>query len=392
MDRASKDPFDLMSEIESILGIRFCPMNWPIGTEGDFKGIYDRREKHIQLYSGGDHGASIVSSVTGTTDDPAFRSLLDEYHYNKFTEELELLEEAGDPYDHDKIIAGELTPMFFGSAMNNFGVEPFLREFLNLAPCPGPHRSNLGRIEADDPNFSGFIFKIHANMNPAHRDRIAFLRICSGHFEKGMEVTETRTGHRVRLSQPQQFMAQDRVMVEDAWPGDIIGLFDQGDFTVGDTVTNGSPKLQFEPLPVFPCERFAIVSPRDSMKRKQFTKGVRQLAEEGAVQVFHKPDAGMETIIIGAVGELQFEVFRHRMQNEYGVELRFNEMPHSAARWIESDSDVESLKLPSGVARIEDDEGKPVLLFENSWSIDMSIDRNPGLELREIKLVREEAI
>lgn len=393
MDRAAKDPFELMDEIETVLGIRCYPMNWPIGTEGDFKGVYDRQSRQIQLYSGGNHGASMVSSITGSTEDESFRALLDDYHYNKFTEELELLDMAGDPYDYDRIIKGELTPMFFGSAMNNFGVEPFLKAFLELAPCPGAHKSSMGKIEADDPDFSGFIFKIQANMNPAHRDRIAFMRICSGHFEKGMEVTQTRTGRQVRLAQPQQFMAQDRVVVEDAWPGDIIGIFDQGDFTVGDTVSAGKKRLQFEPLPVFPCELFATVSPKDSMKRKQFSKGVQQLAEEGAVQIFRRPDTGMETIIIGAVGELQFEVFCHRMKGEYGVDLRFANMPHSAARWIDSEvKDLDSLKLPSGVMRIEDNEGMPVLLFENRWSIDMSIDRNPGLELREIKLQREEVV
>ncbi len=386
MDRAAKNPFELMQEIEDVLGIHSYPMNWPIGIDGDFKGVYNRREKRIELFEGGNHGQSFVESIQGSPEDPIFADLLGSYYHDKLTEEMELLDMAGDKFDLRSVLNGTLTPIFFGSAMTNFGVLPFLEEFIQMAPCP---QEKLAGEEIIDPvasPFTGFVFKIQANMNPAHRDRLAFLRICSGKFEKGMETWQTRTGRQIKLAQPMQFMAQERTIVEEAYAGDIIGLFDPGIFHIGDTLSVQDAKLQFEGIPVFPSEHFARVTFADSMKRKQFQKGITQLAEEGAIQVFKQIDIGVETLIIGAVGVLQFEVLEHRLNNEYGVPLRLQQLPYRYARWITNpELDPRGLTLTSTAMIAEDAEGAYVLLFENEWGIEWAKEKNKGLELADIK-------
>lgn len=251
LDRAGKDPFSLMEEIEKVLGIRSYPMNWPIGTDGNFKGVYNRTKGRIELYEDGDHGQNKAQIVNVDIEDQKLTDLLGEAYHNQLKDEIELLDMAGDDFDKDAVQNGDLTPMFFGSAMTNFGVEPFLESFLNLTYRPEPRLSNQGVIEPENPNFSGFIFKIQANMNPAHRDRLAFLRICSGKFEKGMSVYNSRTGKKIRLSQPQQFLAQDREVVEEAYPGDIIGLHDPGVFRISDTLSEEDATLKFERIPMF---------------------------------------------------------------------------------------------------------------------------------------------
>ncbi len=385
MDRASKDPFALMEEIENVLGIRSYPMNWPIGTDGDFKGVYNRKHKHIELFEGGRHGQTAVNSIKGSVDDPVFADLLGSHYHDKLCEEIELLDMAGDEFSMEKIRNGELTPMFFGSAMTNFGVEPFLEEFINMAPAPGIRTSDAGEIDPESENFSGFIFKIQANMNPTHRDRIAFLRICSGKFTRGMSVYHVQAGKEVKLAQPQQFMAQERAIVEEAYPGDIIGLFDPGIFNIGDTLCEGNKHFKYEGIPIFPAEHFARVTPADSMKRKQFIKGISQLSEEGAIQVFKQPDTGMESIIIGAVGVLQFEVLEHRLKHEYGVDLRVQHLSFKHARWIVSEmEDYRKLNLTSSTMLVEDDDGRAVLLFENDWNIRWAEDKNKDLTLADI--------
>lgn len=388
MDRASKDPFELMEEIENVLGIRSYPMNWPIGTDGDFKGVYDRKRKQIELFEGGRHGQTAVSSVKGTVDDPVFADLLGSHYHDRLCEEIELLDMAGDEFSMDKVRSGELTPMFFGSAMTNFGVQPFLEEFINMAPAPGIRLSDSGEVEPGSENFSGFVFKIQANMNPTHRDRIAFIRICSGKFNRGMPVFHMQAGKEIKLAQPQQFMAQERAIVEEAFPGDIIGVFDPGIFSIGDTLCEGNKRFKFEGIPIFPAEHFARITPADSMKRKQFLKGISQLSEEGAIQVFKQPDTGMESIVIGAVGVLQFEVLEHRLRHEYGVDLRLQHLSFKHARWIVSDidniEDAKKLNLTSSTMLVEDDEGRPVLLFENDWNIRWAEEKNKGLRLSDI--------
>ncbi len=385
MDRASKDPFELMEEIENVLGIRSYPMNWPIGTEGDFKGIYNRKLNQIELFDGGDHGQTQVSSTVGKVDDPVFADLLGSHYHSKLCEDIELLDMAGDEFDKKKIRGGELTPMFFGSAMTNFGVQPFLEEFLGLAPSPGVIETSEGEVDPESDKFSGFIFKIQANMNPTHRDRLAFLRICSGKFTRGMSVKHVNAGKEVRLSQPQQFMAQERTIVDEAYPGDIIGLFDPGIFNIGDTLYEGGGNIKFEGIPIFPAEFFARVTPADTMKRKQFIKGIDQLSEEGAIQVFKQIDIGIEALIIGVVGALQFEVLEYRLKNEYGVQLRLQNLPYRHARWIGNEGlDPRKLNLPSTAVIVEDKLGRNSILFENEWSIRMAEERNKDLKLIDI--------
>jgi peptide chain release factor 3 len=386
MDRASKNPFELMEELEQVLGISAYPMNWPIGTDGDFKGVYNRENKHIELFGASNHGQTVVSSTRGTSDDPIFLDLLGPYHHQKLTEDIALLDMAGDAFDKAKVLRGELTPLFFGSAMTNFGVEPFLQDFLKLAPPPIPKPSSIGEVDPVDGAFTGFIFKIQANMNPTHRDRIAFLRICSGKFEKGMTVTHVRSGKEIRLSQPQQFMAQDRNMVEEAYPGDIIGLFDPGIFSIGDTLSEKNAKLEFDGIPIFPAEHFARISAKDTMRRKAFVKGIHQLSEEGAIQIFKQIDIGTETFIVGTVGVLQFEVLEHRLMSEYGVEIRLQNLPHKHARWLKDlTQNPKDLTLNGSTLRLSDKLDRPALLFENEWSIGWAKDKNRDLELLEIR-------
>ncbi len=385
MDRASKDPFELMQELEDVLGIRSTPMNWPIGIDGDFKGVYNRKLGQIELFtSDKTHGQAVIGSNRGNVDDPVFSSLLGEPYYSRLVDEISLLDVAGDPFDLKRILRGELTPLFFGSAMTNFGVAPFLEEFLQIAPCPGLREFGETLVEPTKDDFTAFIFKIQANMNPNHRDRLVFVRICSGLFERGMQVNHSGSSKPIRLSQPQQFMAQDREIVDIAYPGDIIGLFDPGIFRIGDALTakNG---LLFSGLPSFPPEHFARVAAKDTMKRKQFVKGITQLSEEGAIQIFKQLDFGLEEFIIGAVGVLQFEVLEHRLKNEYGVDLRLLQLPFRFARWItDSPKPPQELNLTSSTLPTEDRRGVHVLLFENDWSIQWALDKNKGLSLRDI--------
>ncbi|MDD4096002.1 MAG: peptide chain release factor 3, partial [Oscillospiraceae bacterium] len=287
MDRASKSPFDLLDELEKVLGIRSTPMNWPIGTDGDFKGVYMRENEQVLLFNASvqDHGASKVKTIEAPAGDPSLLKIFGEPYFSTLNNDIELLDMAGDPFDEEKILKGELTPVFFGSAISNFGVEVFLRRFLEIAPFPTTRKTDKGPVDPTSDRFSGFIFKIQANMDPNHRDRIAFLRICSGRFEKGMDVKHMRLNKKIQLAQPQQFMAQDRNLVDVAYAGDIIGLFDPGHFRIGDTLVDPGSAFRFEDIPVFPPEHFARVMPKDSMKRKQFLKGLEQLSEEGAVQL-----------------------------------------------------------------------------------------------------------
>ncbi len=387
LDRAGKHPFELMEEIEKVLGIQSYPMNWPIGTDGDFKGVFDRQKHQIEVFHEKNHGQSIVESTVSDVSDPAFKDLLGESYHNQLMEEIELLDMAGDDYDLNKILKGELTPVFFGSAMTTFGVKPFLEYFLSTTNPPSGRMSNHGEISPENDNFTGFVFKIQANMNPAHRDRIAFIRICSGEFEKGMEVNHVRVNKKVRLSQPQQFLAQDRVVVEKAYPGDIIGVHDPGIFNIGDTLCQDGSKTEYEGIPMFASEHFAKVYAKDSMKRKQFLKGVTQLAEEGAIQVYRQLYIGTEELIIGVVGVLQFEVLEFRLQNEYGVEIKMQQLPYKHVRWVEmKDFDPDTFKTTTDTLIVEDDNEKPVLLFQNEWSIQRVAERNPNAVLKEISV------
>ena len=384
MDRAAKDPFELMEELEQVLGIRACPINWPIGVDGDFQGVCHRDERAVELYFSADHGRTQAQKTVIGLDDPALSGALSERYRKRLHEELELLDEAGEAFDLDAVRRGELTPMFFGSAVTNFGVEPFLDRFLRYTLSPSPRESDQGMIDPEDERFSGFIFKIQANMNPAHRDRLAFLRVVSGTFRKSMTVWHSGTGKDIAVKQPQQFMADERESVEEAYPGDIIGLFDPGIYRLGDTLAEGR-RIRFEKIPIFAPERFARVRPLDSMKRKQFQKGILQLAEEGAIQTFRRNETGLEEFIVGVVGELQFDVLSYRLKGEYGVDLLMDRLPYRFVRWVTSaDTDVDALNLTSTTARGFDAHDNRVLFFENDWSIRLAGERNKGLELAEI--------
>jgi peptide chain release factor 3 len=391
MDRASKNPFDLLDELEKVLGIHSVPINWPIGTDGDFKGVYNRKYNRIELFDSGkgDHGASVVKVSVTNVEDPDLANLIGTDYQQQLINDIELLDIAGDDLELDQVGRGLLTPVFFGSAINNFGVEAFLNEFLAIAPPPTSHLAGDQIIAADEDFFSGFVFKIQANMNPDHRDRMAFIRICSGYFAKGLEVRNVRENRLIRLSQPQQFMAQERSIVEEAYAGDIIGVFDPGLFQIGDTLVEGNRVVRFDDIPVFPPEHFARVMTADSMKRKQFLKGISQLSEEGAIQVYKQPDIGTETYIIGVVGALQLEVLEYRLKNEYGVTIRQNTLNYQKARWIRPDAsgqlpDLKRLSLTSTTLLVMDKEDSPVLLFESDWAITWALDRNPGLVLESI--------
>ena len=383
MDRAAREPFALMEEIENVLGIRTCPMNWPIGVDGDFQGVYIRDTKRISLYSGGNHGASMVEETQVPLDSSEADRLIASHYLTRLRNEVELLDVAGDAFDKAAVLQGQLTPMFFGSAITNFGVEPFLEAFLDITPPPLPRASDQGLIRPDADFFSGFVFKIQANMNPAHRDRLAFVRVVSGEFRKDMNVWLSGDDRLVQLKQPQQFMANEREAVEAAYPGDIVGLFDPGFFHLGDTLSNG-PRLRFSSIPIFAPEHFARVRPEDSMKRKQFLKGITQLAEEGAIQLFNRNETGFEELLVGVVGMLQFEVLDHRLRTEYGVSMLMDTLSFRFVRWVsKSPIPIDRLKLTSTSGRAADGEGRPVLLFENEWSIRLATENNAGLELAE---------
>ena len=382
MDREAQDPFQLLEDIESELGIKTYPMNWPIGSGKEFKGVYDRKNERIIAFNGGNHGATEVEAIEGSVDDERFREILGSALHDKLMEDIELLDIAGDEFDVEKVRTGELTPVFFGSALTNFGVEPFLENFLEMTTSPLPRQSNIGEIDVFDENFSAFVFKIQANMNKAHRDRIAFMRICSGKFQKGLEVFHMQGGKKVKLAQPQQFMAQDREIVEEAYAGDIIGVFDPGIFSIGDTLCMPSKKFKFEGIPTFAPEHFARVRPVDTMKRKQFVKGVTQIAQEGAIQVFRENHVGMEEIIVGVVGVLQFEVLEYRLKSEYNVEIKMDRLPFRYVRWIENnDVDVDKLNLTSDAKKVKDFKDRNILIFQNDWGINWALEHNKGLIL-----------
>jgi len=383
MDRAAKDPFALMEEIENVLGIRTCPMNWPIGVDGDFQGVYIRDSGLISLYSGGNHGASMVEETQVRRDSPEAEKLIAGHYLQRLQNEIELLDVAGDAFDREAVLHGQLTPMFFGSAITNFGVEPFLEAFLDITPPPLPRKSDMGEIRPETDFFSGFVFKIQANMNPAHRDRLAFIRVVSGEFRKDMSVWLSGDEKTIQLKQPQQFMANEREAVETAYPGDIVGLFDPGFFHLGDTLSDG-PKLHFSSIPIFAPEHFARVRAEDSMKRKQFIKGLTQLAEEGAIQLFTRTETGFEELLVGVVGMLQFEVLEHRLRTEYGVSMLMDTLPFRYVRWVTAAAvPVDKLKLTSTSGRAQDGDQRDVLLFENEWSIRLACENNAGLTLAE---------
>ncbi len=384
MDRDANDTFDLLDEIEKELGIATCPINWPIGSGKSFKGVYDRNTKKVMTFTDTLKGTKEGTQREIAIDDPQLLEEIGESYQSTLLEEIELLDGASAEFDMELVAKGELSPVFFGSALTNFGVETFLRHFLQMTSSPLPRNADVKEIDPFSPDFSAFVFKIQANMNKAHRDRIAFMRICSGKFEAGMEVTHIQGGKKMRLSQPQQMMAQERKIIQEAYAGDIIGVFDPGIFSIGDTITTAAEKFAFEGIPTFAPEHFARVRQLDTMKRKQFVKGITQIAQEGAIQIFQEYHTGMEEIIVGVVGVLQFDVLKYRLENEYNVDIRLEKLPYEHIRWIENrELDLDKLTGTSDMKKVQDLKGNPLLLFVNSWSIGMTLDRNEGLVLSE---------
>lgn len=387
MDREARDIFDLLDEIEKELGIPTCPVNWPIGSGKQFAGVYDRTSQKIDLFEDTMKGTKMGTMKEIALDDPEISNYVTDEAKAVLEEEIELLDGASAEFDQELVDAGELSPVFFGSALMNFGVENFLNYFLKMTSSPLPRTSDQGVIDPiEEKDFSAFVFKIQANMNKAHRDRIAFMRICSGKFEAGMEVNHVQGGRKIRLTQPQQMMASERTIVEEAYAGDIIGVFDPGIFSIGDTIC--SPKMgniAFDGIPTFAPEHFARVRQMDTMKRKQFIKGISQIALEGAIQIFQEFNTGMEEIIVGVVGVLQFDVLKFRLENEYNVEIRLDPLPYEYIRWIEDweNVDVARINGTSDMKKIKDLKDRPLLLFANSWSPQMVLERNPGLKLSE---------
>ncbi|HTI99959.1 MAG TPA: peptide chain release factor 3 [Dongiaceae bacterium] len=382
-DRPMKNPLELLDELERVLGIGAFPVNWPIGNGPDFRGVYDRQSRVMHLFErvvGGKYRAPVS---VGGLHDPAVRGKLDEVTFLKTVEELEMLEHAGEIFDDAAVLAGKSTPVFFGSGVNNFGVQLLLDGFLKHSPAPKSRVMGGIEIAPDNPAFSGFIFKIQANMDPKHRDRIAFIRVCSGKFERDMVVHHSRSEKKVRLSSSHKIFGNDRETVDEAFPGDVIGLVGHDSFGIGDTLTT-DPKILYKEIPRFTPEAFAHLHNPNTAKFKQFRQGLDQLLQEGVIQALYLRHSSIKTPLLAAVGPLQFEVVQYRLESEYGAESRLEAAPWNVVRWLPpeiKEEDLDALSLPTG-ARIAYDLGQnPVVLFPNEWSAGYFSETNRGLAL-----------
>ena len=383
MDRPGRDPLSLLDEIESELGLITLPVNWPIGSGDEFKGVIDRINKEIILFDKASRGKQSAERRINLND-PSIGKYFEKGFLNNAMEELELLDEAGAKFDNEKVSNGDMTPVFFGSAMTNFGVRPFLNSFLTMAKKPSSRSSNKGYVEPTNGQFSGFVFKLQANMDPKHRDRVAFVRICSGRFEKDMSVKHSRTGKTIRLSRPQKIFGQDREVVDDAYPGDIIGLNNPGMFSIGDTLYTGS-HLEYEGIPCFSPEIFSWLRNPNPSAFKNFRKGVNELREEGAVQILYDIDESKRDPILAAVGQLQLDVVTHRLKNEYGVDSLLESMPYQLARWIsEGWPALDEIGRVFNCKIVKDSWNRPVILFKNDWNLNQILEDHPKLKLNKV--------
>ena len=384
LDRPGREAFELIDEIEQELGLATYAVNWPIGMGDRFKGIFNRRKKQIHLFERRAHGSKAAQDKVIDLGDSQIEEYLEQDLYYQLKEELEILDEIGGEFDLQQVHAGKMTPIFFGSAMTNFGVELFLKAFLEYAQQPEAHKSSLGVIEPTYPDFTGFVFKLQANMDPKHRDRVAFVRVCTGKFEKDMTVQHARTGKTVRLSRPQKLFAQGRESLDEAYPGDIIGLNNPGVFAIGDTIYQGK-KLEYEGIPCFSPEIFAYLKNPNPSKFKQFQKGIKELREEGAVQIMYSTDEFKRDPILAAVGQLQIEVVQFRLQNEYNVETTIEPLPYSVARWVTFGWEaLEKAGRIFNAIAVKDNWGRPVLLFKNEWNLRQIEQDMPELKLNSI--------
>jgi peptide chain release factor 3 len=382
LDQPGREPLELLDEIEKMLGLATAPLSWPIGDGPEFQGVYDLRERSLHRFERTERGQRRAPVVSGDLDDPKWASLLGENAWAKLREDVELVTEVGGVFDPARFLAGEQTPVLFGSALTNFGVGPFIDTLAELLPAPGARQSDRGPVPPHDPAFSGFIFKIQANMDPRHRDRMAFLRVCSGRFRKDMEVLHPRRGRTVRLTRPHRLFGQDRETVEEAFPGDVVGLVNPGLFAIGDTLCEGDP-IQFAPVPRFAPECFARIENRSTGRHKQFHAGLAQLEEEGAVQVLYAIDGAREPIL-AAVGDLQLDVTAARLKTEYGVDTDVQRLSYEMARWVDGAPDGgKGLTWPTRDAlRTEDREGRLVALFGSDWVRRYAEEKNPGVTFR----------
>lgn len=382
LDREGKDPLTLIDEIEKTLGMQCYPVTWPLGIGDRFKGIYNRITKEIMIY---DQRREDVLEATVIPFDPAtqgdlLNQYLDDYSAQQVRDELDLIEGALPPFDLQAFLNGEISPVTFGSAKQNFGVDIFLNFFTQYAPAPQPRPLREGgELDPLDAKFTGFVFKIQANMDRRHRDRIAFLRICSGKFERGMKVQHARLGRELRLAYSNQFVASDRETVDEAFAGDIVGVNDTGNFSIGDCVSSQGTVL-FEEIPKFAPELFAKLSVRDALKRIKMQEAVKHIAEEGAIQIIIDPIVGTQDPIVGAVGELQFEVLIHRLQDEYGLEVKLNRLPYSVARWPRTADGKPVFELKGNFSLYRDSSDQPVLLLGQEWDLNWAKRENPDIE------------
>jgi peptide chain release factor 3 len=384
LDRPGKHPLDLLDEIERVLGIHTYALNWPIGDGVDFRGVYDRATKSVHLFERTQHGANRAPVQVASLDDPGLTAVLGADRASKLREEVELLEQAGTEFDQARVLAGDLTPVCFGSALTNFGVELFLKSFNEHAPEPGIRETFEETIRPDDSRFSGFVFKIQANMDPRHRDRVAFMRVCSGKFTRDMEVWHPRLKRKMRLASPLRLFGQEREVVEEAYAGDVVGLINPGAFAIGDSVSEGDIG-RFPPLPRFQPEHFALLRSTQADRYKQFLKGLTQIEEEGAIQLFYPVASGRREPILAAVGALQFDVVRFRLESEYNVETQTEPLGYSAARWLTGDEHaIAAVGDGRGRMRAEDRAGNPVVLFTTSWDLRFAEENAPEVSFADV--------
>ena len=380
MDRAGRDPLELLSEIEEVLGIEAIPVSWPVGSGREFRGVYDRLASRMLVFSGGNHGTSELEekAVPGPPADEAVRRAMGP-EADHACETLELLDGAGSEFDLERVRAGHQTPVFFGSALTNYGVRPFLESFLSMAPCPGPQLSADGPVDPVATPFSAFVFKIQANMDPDHRDRVAFVRICSGRYAPGINAKHHRTGKSIRLAKSTLLMGREREGVGEAYPGDVVGIFDPGVLRIGDTLCEDG-RIAFTDFPAFAPEHFMRIELGLVQKRKALAKGLEQLTQEGAVQLFREQDGSAATVV-GAVGPLQFDVLKHRMAAEYKVELRLTPLSFTVARWPQAGFDPEMVRHSTMTKLVYDRDDRPVILAQSQAFLDNLVGRHPDLEL-----------
>jgi peptide chain release factor 3 len=386
LDRPARHPLELLDEIEQTLGMKTVPMNWPIGDGPDFRGVYDLVNGSIHHFERTEHGAKRAPVQLASLEDDTLERLIGDQRAAALREDVELVAHAGHEFDLAAILRGELTPVCFGSAITNFGVQLFLDNFVEHAPAPGAFATSQTVIEPEDEAFTGFVFKIQANMDPRHRDRVAFLRVCSGRYSRDMEVWHSRMKRRVRLAPPLRLFGQEREVIDEAYAGDVIGVINPGVFAIGDTVAERDLG-EFPQLPRFQPEHFAQLRGTRSDKYKQFLKGLSQIEEEGAIQLFYPVSSGRREPILAAVGALQFDVVRFRLETEYTVETSIESLNFSAVRWVSGESnEISTVANSRGRLRAEDRDGNPVILFSTAWDLRYAEENSPGLQFSPIPL------